>query len=184
MKRARARPSSVSIRSPRYVSPRYVSPRYVSPRYVAGRDGVLVLVLTLLLFVGALGSCSTTPSALQPDAAPVAVVPQRDWSDAILYFVLIDRFADGDATNNAHVDKRNPGAYHGGDLQGLIQQLDEIAAHLGIKRDTVYKWISEKSMPAHRMGRLWKFQRTEVDAWVTSGGAEEPFNSKGNRRGV
>ena len=123
MKRARARPSSVSIRSPRYVSP-----RYVSPRYVAGRDGVLVLVLTLLLFVGALGSCSTSPSALQPDAAPVAVVPQRDWSDAILYFVLIDRFADGDATNNAHVDKRNPGAYHGGDLQGLIQQLDEIAS--------------------------------------------------------
>jgi alpha-amylase len=42
--------------------------------------------------------------------------------------VLIDRFADGDATNNAHVDKHNPGAYHGGDLQGLTQQLDEIAA--------------------------------------------------------
>jgi len=32
--------------------------------------------------------------------------------------------------------------------------VDEIAGHLGIKRDTVYKWISTKDMPAHRVGRL------------------------------
>jgi len=49
--------------------------------------------------------------------------------------------------------------------------VDEIAAYLGIKRDTVYKWISEKQMPSHRMGRLWKFRREEVDEWVKSGGA-------------
>ncbi len=49
--------------------------------------------------------------------------------------------------------------------------VDEIAAYLGIKRDTVYKWISEKQMPAHRMGRLWKFRKEEVDEWVKSGGA-------------
>jgi len=51
--------------------------------------------------------------------------------------------------------------------------VDEIAAYLGIKRDTVYKWISEKQMPAHRMGRLWKFRKDEVDAWVKTGGAAE-----------
>ena len=49
--------------------------------------------------------------------------------------------------------------------------VDEIAAYLGIKRDTVYKWIAEKRMPAHRMGRLWKFRSEEVDEWVKSGGA-------------
>ena len=49
--------------------------------------------------------------------------------------------------------------------------VDEIAAYLGIKRDTVYKWISEKQMPAHRMGRLWKFRKEEVDKWVKTGGA-------------
>ena len=31
---------------------------------------------------------------------------------------------------------------------------EEIAAHLGITKDTVYDWISEKKMPAHRVGRL------------------------------
>jgi len=51
--------------------------------------------------------------------------------------------------------------------------VDEIAAYLGIKRDTVYKWISEKQMPAHRMGRLWKFRKEEVDEWVKSGGGWE-----------
>jgi excisionase family DNA binding protein len=49
--------------------------------------------------------------------------------------------------------------------------VDEIAAYLGIKRDTVYKWISEKQMPAHRMGRLWKFRKEEVDKGVKTGGA-------------
>lgn len=56
----------------------------------------------------------------------------------------------------------------------LWLSVDEIAAYLGIKRDTVYKWIAEKQMPAHRMGRLWKFRKDEVDEWVKSGGAAEP----------
>lgn len=49
--------------------------------------------------------------------------------------------------------------------------VDEIADHLGIKRDTVYKWIGERQMPGHKIGRLWKFNKQEVDEWVRSGGA-------------
>lgn len=48
---------------------------------------------------------------------------------------------------------------------------DDIAAHLGVTKDTVYAWITEKRMPAHKLGRLWKFQASEVDEWVRSGGA-------------
>ena len=51
---------------------------------------------------------------------------------------------------------------------------DDIAAHLGVTKDTVYAWITDKRMPAHKVGRLWKFQATEVDAWVRSGGASAP----------
>jgi excisionase family DNA binding protein len=43
---------------------------------------------------------------------------------------------------------------------------DAIAEHLGVTKDSVYAWIANKGMPAHRVGRLWKFQVTEVDAWV------------------
>ena len=45
----------------------------------------------------------------------------------------------------------------------------EICTYLGIKRDTVYKWISEKKLPAHRVGKLWKFKISEVDEWVKNG---------------
>jgi len=46
--------------------------------------------------------------------------------------------------------------------------VDEIADHLGIKRDTVYKWIGERQMPGHKIGRLWKFKKQEIDEWVRS----------------
>lgn len=46
---------------------------------------------------------------------------------------------------------------------------DDIAAHLGVTKDTVYTWIAEKAMPAHKVGRLWKFQASEIDEWVRAG---------------
>ncbi len=65
---------------------------------------------------------------------------------------------------------------------------DDVAAHLGVTKETVYAWIAERAMPAHKIGRLWKFQATEVDAWVRSGGsAQAPAKhtrSKHNGGGV
>jgi excisionase family DNA binding protein len=49
--------------------------------------------------------------------------------------------------------------------------ITEICEHLGVSNDTVYKWIDKNNMPAHRMGRLWKFKKDEVDKWVKAGGA-------------
>lgn len=51
--------------------------------------------------------------------------------------------------------------------------VDEICAHLGISRDTIYKWIDRKGMPAHRVGRLWKFNKAEIDDWVRAGGGTD-----------
>jgi excisionase family DNA binding protein len=50
---------------------------------------------------------------------------------------------------------------------------DEIARHLGVAKDTVYRWIEGRGLPAHRMGRLWKFKISEVDEWVQRGGAAD-----------
>ena len=49
--------------------------------------------------------------------------------------------------------------------------VEEIAEHLGVSRDTVYTWVNTKEMPAHKVGRLWKFDKDEVDKWVRSGKA-------------
>jgi len=64
--------------------------------------------------------------------------------------------------------------------QGRWLSVEEIATHLGIKRETVYMWIETKKMPAHKMGRLWKFQQAEVDEWVRTGGAAPAPMAKEN----
>jgi glycosidase len=63
--------------------------------------------------------------------ATVTVKPRQevgaldfDWDEARIYFLLTDRFYDGDASNNENVDKSHPEAYHGGDFQGVIDKLD------------------------------------------------------------
>ena len=49
--------------------------------------------------------------------------------------------------------------------------VEEISAHLGVATDTVYRWIAARKLPAHRIGRQWKFTLPEVDTWVRAGGA-------------
>jgi excisionase family DNA binding protein len=64
--------------------------------------------------------------------------------------------------------------------------VEELAAHLGFVRDTIYRWIETKGMPAHRIGRLWKFKLSEVDGWVRGGGPASTTTStlkKGDERG-
>jgi excisionase family DNA binding protein len=60
--------------------------------------------------------------------------------------------------------------------------VDEIAAHLGVNPDTIYKWIDRKKMPAHKLGRLWKFLASEVDAWVLKGLAGRHNGPKSKQR--
>ncbi len=93
--------------------------------------GALLALLAIVTLIQ-LGGCAApdreeAKSATTRPAGMVRVTPQRDWSDAVIYFVLVDRFADGDAGNNLGVDRANPGGWHGGDLKGLTAQLDEIA---------------------------------------------------------
>ncbi len=76
----------------------------------------------------------------------------------MLYADLLDKTMDSVPTSS---------------VQDRWWSVDELAGYLGIKRDTVYKWITRRGMPAHKVGRLWKFRREEVDHWVRSGAARE-----------
>lgn len=59
--------------------------------------------------------------------------------------------------------------------------VEDIAQHLGVAKDSVYRWIERRSLPAHRIGRLWKFKVSEVDEWVRAGGADSERREKGER---
>lgn len=47
--------------------------------------------------------------------------------------------------------------------------LEETAEYLGVTKDTIRSWIKRTDIPAHKVGRLWKFKFSEVDEWVKSG---------------
>ena len=44
--------------------------------------------------------------------------------------------------------------------------VEDAAAHLGVAKDSIYRWIEEKELPAHRVGRLLRFKLSEIDEWV------------------
>ena len=48
--------------------------------------------------------------------------------------------------------------------------VEEICKYFGVSSYTVYRWIDRFDMPAHRMGRLWRFKKDQVDKWVEAGG--------------
>ncbi len=61
----------------------------------------------------------------------------EDWRDEIIYQLMVDRFANGDANNDYNVIPDSPAAYHGGDYQGVIDHLDYLE-ELGVTA----LWIS------------------------------------------
>ena len=47
--------------------------------------------------------------------------------------------------------------------------VEEISIHLGVSKETIYRWAEKRKIPSHKVGRQWKFKTSEVDNWVISG---------------
>ncbi|AZB43322.1 type I pullulanase [Bacillus sp. FJAT-42376] len=88
---------------------------------------------------------NTHKGKVQLEVKPIQVSgsgkDQFDWDEARIYFMLTDRFYDGDPSNNdpnkENYDKKHPETYHGGDLAGITKKLDYLE-DMGI--NTI--WIS------------------------------------------
>ncbi len=50
--------------------------------------------------------------------------------------------------------------------------VEDVAKHLSAAKDSIYRWIEHRGLPAHKVGRLWKFKLSEVDEWVRVGGVD------------
>ncbi|MDF0727033.1 type I pullulanase [Cytobacillus sp. S13-E01] len=76
------------------------------------------------------GNKHTNTVAVEVKAKQSVGKSDFDWDEARIYFMLTDRFNDGDPTNNdpngANYDTTQAEAYHGGDFQGIIDKLDYI----------------------------------------------------------
>lgn len=59
------------------------------------------------------------------------------------------------------------------EMEDRYWSIGEACAYLGVSSESIYKWIEKQNFPAHRIGRLWKFKKDEIDEWVRSGDATE-----------
>lgn len=48
--------------------------------------------------------------------------------------------------------------------------IEEIIELLGVSKDTIYRWIAHKQMPATKIGRQWRFKLSEVEEWARKDG--------------
>lgn len=92
----------------------------------------------------ALGGCVKAPPA------PRGAGPRPPPADDLVYFVLVDRFYNGDPSNDGEVQPEDPHGFHGGDLAGVLQRLDYLEA-LGVRS----LWLSP----------VFELQDTPFDGW-------------------
>lgn len=101
-----------------------------------------------------LSACARRPLKLGP--------PQPETP---IYFAMIDRFADGDVSNNQGVDKNSPIAFHGGDLRGILEHIDDLAA-LGVGTVWISPFFATRDQPLDGHGAFHGYWTT--DLWKMS----------------
>ena len=57
------------------------------------------------------------------------------------------------------------------EFEDRYYSMPEICKYLGISCDSALKWIENKSIPAYKVGKKWKFKLSEINAWVNNGQA-------------
>ena len=50
-------------------------------------------------------------------------------------------------------------------MENDIMTLEEVAAYLKLKPQTIYTWAQDKKIPAAKIGKEWRFKKTVIDAW-------------------
>lgn len=61
-----------------------------------------------------------------------------------------------------------------------IMTLEEVAAYLKVKPQTIYTWAQEKKIPAAKLGKEWRFKRSVIDVWFNQH-FDEKFDSIVNK---
>ncbi|MEF1288715.1 alpha-amylase [Vibrio sp. M260118] len=134
---------------------------------------------------------------LEPSEAP-ANKPEFTYKNANIYFVMVDRFNNGDASNDNSYGrkkdgKQEVGTFHGGDLKGVIEKLDYIkslgtdAIWLSPIVEQVHGYVGggeSGSFPFYSYHGYWTRDFTKIDE--NFGNDEDLKNlvSEAHKRGI
>lgn len=104
----------------------------------------------------------------------------------LIYFVLVDRFPNGDNANDRNADASDPAAFHGGDFKGVISKLDELA-EMGVTTlwlSPIYEMRREKF---HGHGAFHGYWVKDFNAMESGFGSEEDLamlRAEAEKRGM
>ncbi|GCE06550.1 alpha-amylase family glycosyl hydrolase [Dictyobacter aurantiacus] len=109
----------------------------------------------------------------------------KDWTSRSIYFIMTDRFSDGDTSNdNAggfNTNRSDPTAWHGGDFQGIINHLDYIK-NMGFTAI----WITPVVMQhdAHAYHGYWGYDFYSIDGHLGNMGKLQELVAKAHQRNI
>lgn len=50
--------------------------------------------------------------------------------------------------------------------QDTLLNVKQVAAYLQLKESTIYSWAQDGKIPAIKIGRTWRFRRSDLDIWL------------------
>ncbi|WP_040890375.1 alpha-amylase [Vibrio ezurae] len=121
-----------------------------------------------------------------------------DWRNANIYFVMVDRFNNGDSSNDhsygrQHDGKQEIGTFHGGDLQGVINKLDYIqslgtdAIWLSPIVEQVHGFVGggdKGSFPFYAYHGYWSRDFTKIDENFGNDNDLKTLVEQAHKRGI
>ncbi|WP_328431358.1 pullulanase-type alpha-1,6-glucosidase [Streptomyces sp. NBC_00453] len=178
-------------------------PRWAAPqkrrRTHAGRVAAVAVAALAVALVQPLAARADTPPAPPSDAKLAAEPARHDDSREQFYFVMPDRFANGDTANDkggltgsrlsTGYDPTDKGFYQGGDLKGLTSRLDYIK---GLGTTAIWMAPIFKNRPVQGTGAdasagyhgYWITDFTRVDPHFGTNKDLETLISKAHAKGM
>ncbi|MHB9143759.1 MAG: alpha-amylase family glycosyl hydrolase [Symbiobacteriia bacterium] len=136
--------------------------------------------LAALLLVGSFAVTGTAATDVAAVPDPVAALKQRPPQDDIIYLIMTDRFFDGDKSNDIDVNSGDPQAYHGGDLQGVIDKLDYIQS-LGVTAIWITPVVQNQDRGYHG---YWATDFEKVDQHLGTLATLQNLVKQAHQRGI
>lgn len=131
------------------------------------------------------------------DDNPEVVETDFTWDNALVYFVLTDRFNNGDTSNDNSYNRKNSGlpsvaTFHGGDIKGLTQKLDYLDS-LGVNAiwvtapyEQIHGWVAgkNKSFPHYAFHGYYAQDWTFMDKNMGTVEEFRTFVKEAHNRGI
>ncbi|MBL4635751.1 MAG: hypothetical protein JKY56_17955 [Kofleriaceae bacterium] len=126
-----------------------------------GKDALNAVAGSIAKRLGDIASNYSNNTSATGQAATMQSSSTAAAADSI-YFVLLDRFSNGDPSNDDTIDLSDPQAFHGGDLRGLIEKLDYIK-ELGFRHVWISPVFKMRTEPFHGHGAFHGYWTDDLD---------------------